>query len=215
MADLQHKDIPDPERHEPKNISTATADQVYAANGAGSGTWKILTEENVGLSGGLVADVVVSDGAGGFAYRAFSHGSTSFVNISTPYTLTYPATYAKVAPTTVAGGMPQQVTEGTNARLTYTGTPTQHFHVAVTVSAAQSSGANRDIRFAIYKNGSLVTSSETVQTTTTGVKVSTALHCDTSLSTNDYLEVYAQNDGASGDITVYSLYVFMMGMLKG
>lgn len=39
---VQHKDIVDAERHEPKGASTATIDQVYAANGAGSGSWREL-----------------------------------------------------------------------------------------------------------------------------------------------------------------------------
>lgn len=39
MANIEHKDIPDGERHEPKGISGATSGQVYAADGAGSGSW--------------------------------------------------------------------------------------------------------------------------------------------------------------------------------
>jgi hypothetical protein len=37
---VQHRNIPDAERHEPKGISTATVDQIYVANGAASGVWK-------------------------------------------------------------------------------------------------------------------------------------------------------------------------------
>ena len=36
---MQHVDIEDPNIHEPKGISTATAGQVYVADGAGSGSW--------------------------------------------------------------------------------------------------------------------------------------------------------------------------------
>jgi hypothetical protein len=39
---IEHSVIPDGKRHEPKGISTATTAQVYAANGAGSGTWTDL-----------------------------------------------------------------------------------------------------------------------------------------------------------------------------
>lgn len=39
---IEHSDIPDGERHEPKGASTATIDQVYVSNGAASGTWKTL-----------------------------------------------------------------------------------------------------------------------------------------------------------------------------
>lgn len=44
MATINHKDIPDGERHEPKGVSTATANQLYVANGSGSGAWQKLTE---------------------------------------------------------------------------------------------------------------------------------------------------------------------------
>lgn len=36
---IEHNAIPDNERHEPKGISTATANQVYFADGSGSGSW--------------------------------------------------------------------------------------------------------------------------------------------------------------------------------
>ena len=37
---IQHRLIPDSERHEPKGASTATVDQVYVSDGATSGSWK-------------------------------------------------------------------------------------------------------------------------------------------------------------------------------
>lgn len=36
---IEHKDIIDPNIHEPKGVSTAAAETVYRANGLGSGTW--------------------------------------------------------------------------------------------------------------------------------------------------------------------------------
>ncbi len=39
MADIQHKDIPDGNRHEPKGISTAASGDIYVANGTGGGAW--------------------------------------------------------------------------------------------------------------------------------------------------------------------------------
>ena len=39
MATLQHADIPDGERHEPKGVASATSGQVYVADGAASGAW--------------------------------------------------------------------------------------------------------------------------------------------------------------------------------
>lgn len=39
MANVQHSTLTDPNLHEPKGASTAAADQLYRANGSGSGTW--------------------------------------------------------------------------------------------------------------------------------------------------------------------------------
>lgn len=209
---VQHNVITDPNIHEPKGASTAAANYVYVANGAGSGTWKKVETAQISSGAATNGQRMIADGAGGVAFRSTSHGRISFNNVGTPYTLTYPATYTKLAPTTVAGGSGTEFTEGTTAALTYTGGVTQHFHIACTISADQTSGANRDIRFKVYKNGAPLNSSEVIQTTISGNKVSTALHADTMMSTNDYLEIYAQNDGASGDIRIYGLYLFALGM---
>lgn len=39
MADVQHRDIPDSELHEPKGVAGANVNTVYVADGAGSGSW--------------------------------------------------------------------------------------------------------------------------------------------------------------------------------
>jgi len=41
MADIEHRNIPDSELHEPKGASTALVGQVYTSDGAGSGSWQI------------------------------------------------------------------------------------------------------------------------------------------------------------------------------
>jgi hypothetical protein len=40
MADVQHKDIIDPNIHEPKGVNFAAANTAYIADGAGSGSWQ-------------------------------------------------------------------------------------------------------------------------------------------------------------------------------
>jgi hypothetical protein len=35
----EHKDITDPQIHEPKGVASAAAGQIYVADGAGSGSW--------------------------------------------------------------------------------------------------------------------------------------------------------------------------------
>ena len=40
MANISHQTLTDPYLHEPKGISAATANEVYAANGSGGGAWQ-------------------------------------------------------------------------------------------------------------------------------------------------------------------------------
>lgn len=42
MANINHSSLTDPFLHEPKGVSTATANQTYVSNGTGSGAWTNL-----------------------------------------------------------------------------------------------------------------------------------------------------------------------------
>ena len=182
MPNVQHSVLTDPELHESKGVASATNHQVYVANGAGSGNWDRLPD-----------------------------GAIYFNNIGSPYTLTYPASYTKIAATTTASGLATDVTEATTSRLTYTGAATRNCEVAAVLSVSQSIGANRDLRFCFAKNGTTLTNSAIILTTVSGEKMSAKLYWQLSLATNDYIEVFAQNDGASGDISVYTMQLFMNG----
>lgn len=210
MATIQHKDIPNAQLHEPKGVSAASVDQLYVADGLGSGTWQKLDPTQLaGVTGfGVSGAIPESDGAGGWTLRKHPYGMTYFENIAAPYTLTYPATYTKAAPTTTASGVGYLVTEGTNARLTYLG-PGEIMDVFVNVSLSQSIGADRDIRLAVYKNGAKVNGSVGILTTVSGQKRFIQGAAVVSMATNDYVECFLQNDGASGDISIYSFALFL------
>lgn len=44
---IQHRLIPDAELHEPKGVASATNKSVYLSDGAGSGSWRAITEAEV------------------------------------------------------------------------------------------------------------------------------------------------------------------------
>jgi hypothetical protein len=46
----EHKNITDPNNHEPKGASTAVVDTAYVSDGAGSGTWKTPVFDTSGLT---------------------------------------------------------------------------------------------------------------------------------------------------------------------
>lgn len=75
MPKIQHKDIPDSQRHEPKGIDSASIHQMYIANGAGSGSWSkvgSLNLVNLGGDSGVAGKIILTDGANGFTGKVFS-----------------------------------------------------------------------------------------------------------------------------------------------
>lgn len=207
---IQHSAIPDAQLHQPKGASTAAVNTTIKSDGAGGTSWSKIAPPNLaGLTtNGSAGQVLESDGTGSWILRKHPYGSCFFENIAAPYVLTYPATYTKAAPTTTASGIGNLITEGTNARLTYLG-PGEVMDVLVSVSLSQSVGADRDIRIAIYKNGAKINGSVGIITTVSGQKRFVLGSAVVSLATNDYVECYVQNDGASGDISIYTFALFL------
>lgn len=109
MANIQHRDIPDAQRHEPKGASTAAAGTVYVSNGAGSGSWTNIesilkgsgswstvftagwedqqdtttTGTPISIPGTLVYQYLTNDGAGGYTNESYIlPGRTSAWNVS-------------------------------------------------------------------------------------------------------------------------------------
>ncbi len=55
MANVQHKDIIDPNIHEPKGVKFAPVGTAYIANGLGSGSWQeVLTPSSLGVAPSVV-----------------------------------------------------------------------------------------------------------------------------------------------------------------
>lgn len=89
---IEHVNIADGQRHEPKGISTALDNTTYHANGAGSGEWRKMKSEDLeGLTGdgGQADRVFVSDGVGGFKlHHHAAYGSMTITNNSVAIPLT-------------------------------------------------------------------------------------------------------------------------------
>jgi hypothetical protein len=206
MANVSHASLTGANLHEPKGADTATANKVYVSNGSGSGTWqKLAPPQLAGLStNGAANQVIAVDGTGSFLFIGSPHGQIDFFNIASPYTLSYPASYTKLAPTTTAGGVPSDFTETTTARLTYTGTDTVPISFTYSLSVDQSAASSRNIVVAIFKNGT-ITNGRSVSTVSKDVISNIVGTNVVNAATNDYFEVYAYNTGVSGDIRVYSM----------
>jgi len=202
---IQHKNITEADLHEPKGVSLATADTLYVADGAGSGTWeKIAPTSLAGVTtNGVAGQFVGLDGTGNFQLASAPHGHISFYNLGTPGVITYPSTATKVSVVTVGSGVSGLISEGTNSRLTYTGTDSVVLNISYVISLDQTSGSNRDILVGLYKNGVLL-DAQSVSTTQTGLKTTLTGGINDLAATNDYYETYVTNLGGSGDVNVYA-----------
>lgn len=166
-----------------------------------------------GAATASAGQIAVFNGASGQSNMYTNpHGLVYFVNYAAPNTITYPSTYTKINPVTVAGGVAKEFTEGTNAILTYTGTIATKARIIANVTLDQSVGANRDIGLKIYKNGSAIAGSEIFTTSPSGLKQLITSIFDVSLVTNDYLEAYVINLGASGDVNIYAYTLTVLGV---
>jgi hypothetical protein len=194
MANINHEVIADPYIHEPKGVASALVDKLYVSNGTGSGTWKKISPTSLAgiTTNGTVGTFLSIDGAGNFVFLPAPHGECDFFDatLAAPYTLAATTAYQKLAPTTTAQGSPALFTEGTNARLTYTGVTTVSMAINYNISLNIGSSA-KDVTIAIYKNGS-ITNGRAVSTTSSSTKINLCSMTILEMATNDYVEVYAK-----------------------
>ena len=143
------------------------------------------------------------------------HPSLGGCYVSTPVatTVTTAGTYYLGAGITTSTAL-HRFLHNTAGRLTYTGTPTIHAHIAASISFVTSGTSDR-IGVGIAINGAVQTGSINRQLVGTGADVaSTALHWDVMMSTNDYIEMWVTNEDASGQtVTLQNGYMFALGMM--
>jgi len=139
-------------------------------------------------------------------YGGFSITAQAATTISTPGTM------VKAAGTTALTNA-RNFTMPSDNRLTYTGVPDRHIHIALSVSFT-TSGTNEDISIAIAKTGVVLTHSKLTRFLATGMDHgATASHGDVILSTNDYLEIFVTNEDSTSDVTIQQGYMFAIGMI--
>lgn len=85
----EHSDLTDPELHEPKGASTASANNVYVADGAGSGTWQKVDSDVLDYSG-VLSDIQddIDDGTLELNGRFFLYATLE--DVSTPSSILIP-----------------------------------------------------------------------------------------------------------------------------
>ena len=153
----------------------------------------------------FTVDSIVNYGQGLRSYiNYFDYSSNSTTTISSA------ATWYKLNSNTTQGYSQDGLTH-TNNRITYGGATTKVFAVQAIVSV---NGTNNDnVSFAFFKNGSIVPCSEQDGILPSGSKnIAVPVQCLVELSTNDYVEVWVNNQSAGHDVTLAHLNVVVNQM---
>lgn len=121
-------------------------------------------------------------------------------------------TFEIIAGTFVNGSIEDMTFSATGGRLTYTGTPTRHFHIVSNLDMTAASN-NQTISFAWFLNGTTELPVAINQRVGTGSDVRTlSVHSDSMLDTNDFVELKVTNRTSTANVTVSNAYFFVMGM---
>jgi len=171
MVNVNHSTLTDPYLHEPKGVSTASANEVYVANGTGAGAWKTVQKY---VNGYVPFDAVTP---------AYQHSvTTSFTPLNPTFSISE-----------VEGWVGEA---SPNARLKYTGTETIVSFTNFTFSYKNDSGTSRDLEVVFYKNGSVMNGGHIIVTAVSGEWKHATLTDIGTFSTNDYLEIYVKGSAA-------------------
>ncbi len=133
MPTIQHSALTSSELHEPKGANTASAGEVYVADGAGSGTW--------------VAPPI------GFCFYSNNTGTT--ISAPTSYTLLNPAT--------ATASTQRDVSHNSAGRLTYTGSETVGLKVLATMTLEMTASCDVDVVIALNGTPTSAHAHHTVQ----------------------------------------------------
>ena len=186
MAHVNHPALTDPYLHEPKGASTASSGDIYLANGSGSGAW---TSAHQHVDAYLAFDATTP---------AYTHAATTSFTVINP-TLSTSSTDGFT------------ITNTPNARLTYTGTRDVTTNMHISLSTSQATGTSKDVEWKIYKNGSALTGAHVIRTISSGTWGSISLLGNSTLSTNDYIEIYSKISSA-GNVKYASVFWSIKGL---
>lgn len=127
-----------------------------------------------------------------------------FISTTVPTTFTAVNTPSKILGTTTPVSL-FRITSPVNNRLMYTGTKTRRFQVLCSLTAAHAFNTI-DYSFYIYRNGvKMPESRQKIRLEKNTDQVSVTISCTAPLSTNDYLEVWVENNTGSNSISIETL----------
>lgn len=222
---IQHKDIQEPNIHEPKGIATAGAGTAYLSTGAGTGTWrKLVATDLAGITSATSGDrVLIAQGGSFTTLPDFSIGSMLILNNANGFATTAAAdptlqTDAQYALLT-GNGAPWQtdvtnvmrgVTFSTN-RLTVSVSGIYRVEIWAVISGFPSNVAK--VGLAYRKNGTDIGAAKAiVKSNGAGDYGNISAFGITQLQANDYMQLMVAST-VTGNVTLDSIR-FTVQLLK-
>lgn len=214
---IEHKNIADPNIHEPKGASTAVNKTVYISDGAGSGSWSKITKSSLNSEAATQGQILEADGVGGFTYISpYTYGAMTITNNATNLALT------AVADTTFNTASQFTLVTGTGApwvsenlsgvtfntdKLTAPITGVYIIDTYLNIGAFPASSAKVAIRYRI--NGSDFSSRKpTVKSSGVGAEGQLIGFGLVALSANDYIQLYVATDN-TGNLLIRDANVIL------
>ncbi len=175
----------------------------------------IVTTKFSGLTtSGTAGQLLKAVGDGSLVYSThnpYAGGYLAFSTVS-PYTFATTTSDQILNPTLIAGDLNSfTLLSSPNMRFRYDGTETIDCHVTCAMSSSQASGAGKDCQWALFKNGVELVGSRGIRSLSSGDYGSITLLANTTLSTNDYLEVHTQASGAC-TVNYAALSMILLGV---
>jgi hypothetical protein len=178
------------------NRITDAADPVNPQDAA---TQNFVNTRTITLSGAVTGSGTI---AGGIT-TALSRSYCSILAIAAAATtITTAGTFVKINSVTSIA-LNNEFTS-TNNRMTYVGTVTKIFKVDFTLDYILSGGAST-VSLRIFKNGTAATTCAPIQNTSAGINNTTSSNCLVSMSTNDYVEIWATCAANGRTLTVTNI----------
>jgi hypothetical protein len=164
---------------------STTADQpVFASLVAGNGISLTSTDNYV---------TIAQEGIAEYASVTMHGNATATVIAAT-------ATPVKVAGTFIVGDE-AGYTGDTTGRITHTGNTARHIINAI-ISMTVASGTNHTVSMYIALNGTVIPSTKTTTTTSSGLYRSLATFANLELDEGDYVEIFVRNESTTDNLIV-------------
>lgn len=165
-------------------LNTTADIPVFASLVAGNGISLTSTDNYV---------TIAQEGVAEYANVTMQGNATQTVITST-------ATAVKVAGTFVVGDEAGW-TGSTDGRITHTGNRARHIINAI-ISISVASGTNHKISMYIAKNGTIINTTKTTATTSSGLYRSLATFANIEMDVGDYVEIFVRNESTTDDLIV-------------